>query len=187
MPKLKQREPLTEAEQNQVMANLGLVGQVVGRFARFEEYDDLFQEGVLELINSIRRFDASKGFEFSTYAGRCIKLRVKNARILNRMIRPSERIIFRQIREGTDVKVETEFNLDWFEARQPVNCEDESSQILSRLPEDQRNAIRATIIDGISGNQFSRTLGCSRSSIARRVRSGIKKLRHIIESERKQA
>ena len=52
--------------------NIGLVYKVINdNFACFKKgefYGDLFNEGCVALLKSIDKFDASKGFKFSTFA-----------------------------------------------------------------------------------------------------------------------
>jgi RNA polymerase sigma factor (sigma-70 family) len=57
------------AQQELVAANLGLVGAVLGPYARGgASVADLFQEGCLGLIAAVERFDHRRGVRFSTYA-----------------------------------------------------------------------------------------------------------------------
>lgn len=57
------------AEEALVQSNLPLVHAIIRRFAaRGVETDDLRQLGMLGLLKAIRRFDASYGVRFSTYA-----------------------------------------------------------------------------------------------------------------------
>lgn len=65
----------TLAKQALVQANLRLVQSVVSKFrrSRGSEVDsiklqDLLQEGMLGLIRAAEKYDAEKGFRFSTYA-----------------------------------------------------------------------------------------------------------------------
>lgn len=54
--------------------NLRLVLKIANSYKVNEiMFDDLFQEGCKILCNTIDKFDPSKGFQFSTYAGSCIK------------------------------------------------------------------------------------------------------------------
>lgn len=40
--------------------------------------EDYFQQGVLELIRCVEKYDPSKGYKFSTYAVKCITLKLKD-------------------------------------------------------------------------------------------------------------
>ncbi len=68
------------ARQEFVAANLGLVGSVLGPWARGGvPVADLFQEGCLGLITAVERFDHRRGVRFSTYATYWIRAFVGSA------------------------------------------------------------------------------------------------------------
>ena len=64
-----------------ICGNLRLVSQVVRRYARRADLDsdELFQEGVLGLIEALRRFDHTRGAAFATFALPWIRMQVMNA------------------------------------------------------------------------------------------------------------
>lgn len=68
---------LSSAECDMVEANTALVWHIVSRMAeRFPSHhdrNDLVQAGMIGLIEASRRFDESRGFSFSTFAGRRIQ------------------------------------------------------------------------------------------------------------------
>lgn len=61
-----------------VRANLRLVAMITGPLAarRHLDPDDLFQEGVLGLLEAVRRFDHTRGARFATFALPWIRMRV---------------------------------------------------------------------------------------------------------------
>ncbi|MGV3723887.1 MAG: sigma-70 family RNA polymerase sigma factor [Actinomycetota bacterium] len=68
------------AFERMVNANVPLVISVVRNYSNARlEPEDLVQEGMLGLCRAVERFDASKGFRFSTYATYWIKQRVLRA------------------------------------------------------------------------------------------------------------
>ena len=60
--------------------NLMLVHKVIrSKFKyNYNDYDDLYSEGVIGLINAVDSFDVSKGNKFSTYAFWCIYYNIIN-------------------------------------------------------------------------------------------------------------
>lgn len=46
----------------------GLVGSIVNKYSKYFDREDLFQVGMLGLINAYKNFDSSSGTKFSTYA-----------------------------------------------------------------------------------------------------------------------
>lgn len=62
-----------------VSTSLGLVGMIAESFLRTSagfEFDDLFQEGCIALLDAIRWFNPRRGIQFQTYAADCIRRRL---------------------------------------------------------------------------------------------------------------
>lgn len=55
-----------------------VVGAVVRKFGRSVEREELLQVGYIGLLNAIERFDASRGFRFSTYASHCVEGEIRH-------------------------------------------------------------------------------------------------------------
>ena len=69
-----------DARQRLVSANLRLVVAIAKRYqGRGVLLEDLVQEGNLELIRAVERFDYRRGFRFSTYAAWWIRYRITRA------------------------------------------------------------------------------------------------------------
>ena len=66
---LRAQEGDTDAEEELVELNIGLVRSIAQRFCgRGTELDDLIQIGTIGLIKAMRSFEVKRGFAFSTYA-----------------------------------------------------------------------------------------------------------------------
>lgn len=59
-----------------VRRHFALVKYLAGKCAGGAEFDDLVQEGVIGLLQAIRRFDPQKGSSFPTFATLCIQRRM---------------------------------------------------------------------------------------------------------------
>lgn len=54
-----------------ILDNLALVGEIAGKYVMYTkhmDYDDLFQEGCIGLMNAAKRYNPGRGVKFSTYA-----------------------------------------------------------------------------------------------------------------------
>jgi RNA polymerase sigma-32 factor len=79
-------------EERLVRSQLGLVGKLTQQYRLHGiEHEDLFQEGLLGLLEAIRRFDPGRGVRLSTYAAHWIRAYVFRYTIAN----------FRLVRVGT--------------------------------------------------------------------------------------
>lgn len=105
-----------------VKNNLPLVKMIVKRYVKvtYLSFDDLFQEGVLYLIEAIDRYDINKGFKFSTYAVPYIEGKLKKYISKNKSVFTIPYELISQIslyekliREGlNDEEIRKSMNLD---------------------------------------------------------------------------
>ncbi|MCD7732940.1 MAG: sigma-70 family RNA polymerase sigma factor [Oscillospiraceae bacterium] len=77
-----------------VSRHLETVGQLAGIYAgsatNGADFDDLYSEGLMGLMNAVRTYDESKGASFGTYAHTCINNRMINSLRRSNRIRGSE-------------------------------------------------------------------------------------------------
>lgn len=132
------------------------------------DQDDLFSEGLLALMNSVRTFDTNKSAGFMTYTSVCISNRMVNA------LKKSDRISKRE--EELDDKV-----LPYAHSPESILIEREA---ISELMEDIKYLSRlerdvfTLYIHGASYQDISNTLGVSQKSVdnaLRRVRTKLRK------------
>jgi RNA polymerase sigma factor (sigma-70 family) len=170
----KQYAPLTEEEQRLVEQHMRLVYMVVGRVVR-ANHDDYAQDGVFALVDAIRNYDPSKGFKFSTYAATCIRMSLFRKLSTDYLVRPPEYLVYRERKAGRPLAKAMHGPI---EDRAYVSEEiDDSESMLKDLTDMHREAIRATVIDGMSHAEAGRKFGCGKTCIGQRVHQGIKKLR----------
>ena len=77
---MKTNIQLLESDQDKfIEQNIGLVYKIAQKFTGHGVYlDDLVQEGCIGLINAARAYEPDKGYEFSTYASKCVRGRIMN-------------------------------------------------------------------------------------------------------------
>lgn len=63
-------------EDNLIVSLSYLVHSVVYRYRKFDNYDDLYQEGMVGLIRAVQKYDSDTSFHFTRYALWWIKTRV---------------------------------------------------------------------------------------------------------------
>lgn len=98
--------------------HLGLVHSCAQRFkGRGVEYDDIFQSGCIGLTKAAKKFDFSKGFQFSTYAVPVILGEIKALFRDNNSIK-----ISRKIKDFSNkVKIERENFVKFYEREPTIN------------------------------------------------------------------
>lgn len=112
----KTRDPRLEREL--VEANLRLVVRIArdNDHSRGRQLEDLVQEGCLGLVEAVRRFDPTKGAQFSTYAGFwirafVIRYNMNNVRVVRAVRTRADRVAFFQgVVGGSEVSFETATN-----------------------------------------------------------------------------
>lgn len=76
-----------EERNKRVEENLKLVSHSLA-LLKVQWNEDYFQQGVLELIRCAENYDETKGYKFSTYATKCIMLKLKDYIKRDYVIRP---------------------------------------------------------------------------------------------------
>jgi len=63
----------TEAEEKLIKHNLRLVAHIAGKYKGQYDADDLISIGSIGLLKAVKKYDYTKGNNFSTFASRCIE------------------------------------------------------------------------------------------------------------------
>lgn len=132
------------------------------------DQDDLFSEGLLGLMNSVKTFNKEKNASFLTYASVCISNRMLNA------LKKSDRILKRE--EGLDDRVLPSAHSpeSILIEREAINELVGDLKYLSRLERD----VFVLYIQGASYQNISEALGISPKSVdnaLRRIRTKLRK------------
>jgi len=144
-------------------------------------YLDLFQEGVVGLVEAVERFEPSRGFKFSTYArfrirGRALTYLQKHTRHPQNMSESDQLSLLVQ-------------NLETDEPDPDENAED--SFLLDRiyecveaLPEKEKEAFVAVILKEEEPKQVAKRMEISRSYLSRLLKKSWKRIRDMLDDLR---
>lgn len=164
-----------------INSNLKLIFNIINRYYSNSNYDieELFSFGVIGLIKAVDSYDIDKNYEFSTYAGRCIKNEIlmsfrKSNKYLNDIS------INEMISIGKD---DDEISLESMIMDDKVSMFDDISnrelvveirRLIDNLSEKDRKIIKLYFgFDGnkrISMDEIAHIIGCSTSSIYRIIK-----------------
>ena len=140
--------------------------------------DDIVSEGMLGLIKAANTFDETKGYQFSTYAGLCIR----NAMLM--YIRKLNKHWHKEISLYTPIGEDSEGNQLCYADVIQSDGEDfgeGNNRILLResigkLPEKDKEIMLA-VITGYKQREIAAMMGVQQSSISRRIKRIKRKLK----------
>lgn len=148
-----------------------LVYSAVGKYRRFNNYDDLFQEGMIGLVKAVRNYNPDLTFHFTRYAMWWIKSYIW------RSIKKSNAIRI----TGDETMIDDEAGIDNPES-QMLRSEQirQVRKIMTTLPDKHKNVIKLRY--GFEGEE------CSFQSLGEKLnmtREGIRQLEHRIITQLK--
>jgi len=157
-----------EAREALIVAYRPLVFWLAGKFNVFSSVkQDLIQEGMIALINSVDRFEYERGIKFSTFAWH---------RIRGQMINMIERSEYK-----APAPIPDEFIEHW---AAPVYDEDNEiwmsiEESIKKLPKREAEIISAIFKDGKEAKEIAAELGLDISHIYRIRRSAVAHLKEL--------
>ena len=157
-----------DAREAIIVAYRPLVFWLAGRFnVPSSVKQDLIQEGMIALINSVDRFEHKRGVKFSTFAWH---------RIRGQMINMIERGEHKAPTPISDEIIERWMTPIYDEDHEIWMCVEES---ISRLPKRESEIISAIFMDGKEPKEIACELGLDISHIYRLRRSAVAHLKEI--------
>ena len=160
---------LTKEERNKiVLENQGLIWHVINskHYYALGESEDLYQEGMLGLINAVENYDESQETKFSTYAVKAIQRHINRYISENKMIRIPQNTMIENyqieeyVKEHPDVEdseLENKFGISAFyrykdslfsviSGDAPISAEEGSSDSLMDFVEDKEQNVEKKVI-----------------------------------------
>lgn len=156
---------------------------------------ELFENGVLALVEALKTYQYEDSMPFSEYAGRFVReAMMESLRRATRPERPVEILPFAQIEEDSDWmdQIEAEepappsgkaADVIAFDGRDPLTSllSDESTRLiaiaLNRLPHAERVVLQMTFYDNLSPSQMAKKLDISIEEISALRNAGLRRLR----------
>ena len=159
-----------------VTENINLIYLVMKRFRnRGVDREDLFQIGAVGLTKAAQRFDESKGFAFSTYAGMS-----------------KQDIIIAMEADKNTSSIENESVLDYLDNKMSAEASDKPSetdkvinhiamqQALNSLDDSERRLIMLRYMQDKTQKQVAEVLGRNQVAISRMEKNTLAKLRRAM-------
>ncbi len=184
---------------NQLIENhFGMVVRIAQKYWG-HDYEDMFQVGVLGMIESIRTFKNERGILFSSWASRYIRMRISEYISRDNTISIPRYRIFRRIKEnvsgeqfisldekrGSNIKTGHELIGDGENISKDIENRTTVEKLLAILNEDERDVIEKIYFDGMSLREVGKTRGCTYAWIAVIRDKAIAKMRGQMKWEEK--
>ncbi len=144
-------------------------------------YLDLFQEGVVGLVEAVERFEPERGFKFSTYArfrirGRALTFLQKHAKHPQNMSESDQLALLMQNlpdeKQDPDENAQDSFLLDRI-----YEC-------VRLLPEKEKSAFVSVVLKEEEPKEVARRMKISRSYLSRLLKKSWKRIRDMLEDLR---
>ena len=175
---MKERDSF-DARQELIERYQPLVCKIVTALKPNEQlYLDLFQEGVVGLVEAVERFEPERGFKFSTYAtfrirGRALTYLQKSSRHNQPLSEMDKLALFTTGKE--------KFLKDPDDVAQDAFLLERIHYCIQELPSKERRAFEAVVINERPPKEVSRELGISRSYLSRLLKKSWRRIKLMIE------
>jgi len=172
--------------------HIRLICKIAAKYAACtdEPYEDLFQVGYFGLHSAAERFKPELGNRFSTFAYPYISGEILHyLRDRAPIIRPSRNESIPQV-TSLDRLIYSDSDLTLLDSIAAPSNEEISAELwtaLNQLKEKERSAIVLYYVDGLYLREVAKVLNSTPQTIGRRVKSGICKLRGLLNDARSEA
>ncbi|MBN2754391.1 MAG: sigma-70 family RNA polymerase sigma factor [Candidatus Goldbacteria bacterium] len=152
--------------------NSGLVKSIASKYCHYGVgFDDLYQEGVMGIMEAAKRFDETKGAKFSTYATYFVKGSIldylkkeKSINIIDMDIYENENIEFYRVESESPQEKEEEYIKTAF-------------VIPDDFPEAEKAVLELSLVEGKPFKEIARVLGISRERVRQLKQKGLRRLK----------
>jgi RNA polymerase sporulation-specific sigma factor len=168
-----------DARQELIERYQPLVCRIIGKLRPHEQvYLDLFQEGIVGLVEAVERFEPERGYKFSTYAtfrirGRALTYLQKASRH-NQQMPEMDKLALLTAGKEKMLKDPDDIAQDAFLLERIHYC-------IQELPPKERRAFEAVILQERAPKDVSQELGISRSYLSRLLKKSWRRIKLMIE------
>ncbi len=169
-----------------VESNIGLVKYIARLFLNTGyEYEELVQEGMVGLVKAAKTFDESRGFLFSTYAGKCIQKEIlaylKREKKHKRTVSFNQKIpVWGDI--CGEIRLEQLLGADQKEYEE-VWKRDLLERCVASLDEKEKEILRLYYGEGMKQSDIAERFQLSQPQICRLIRKSLEKMKKIVEGD----
>lgn len=168
-------DPSQYAKEQMILSNHGIVFSVMKNLSIPLTDEDMFQTGIIGLLKAINTFDASKGYQFSTYAFPIVRNELLMA------FRKSKRSVVAafslddnaDIGNGESVPY-AEMIADGKDYEENVVNSMFAQQIFERLESREKHIFTMFFVESRTQSEISKALGISQSYVSRIISSMVK-------------
>ena len=168
-------DPSQYAKEQMILSNHGIVFSVMKNLSIPLTDEDMFQSGIIGLLKAINTFDASKGYQFSTYAFPIVRNELLMA------FRKSKRSVVAafslddnaDIGNGESVPY-AEMIADGKDYEENVVNSMLAQQIFERLESREKHIFTMFFVESRTQSEISKALGISQSYVSRIISSMVK-------------
>lgn len=168
-------DPSQYAKEQMILSNHGIVFSVMKNLSIPLTDEDMFQTGIIGLLKAINTFDASKGYQFSTYAFPIVRNELLMA------FRKSKRSVVAAFSLDDNADIGNGESVPYAEMIADGKDYEENAvnsmlaqQIFERLESREKHIFTMFFVESRTQSEISKALGISQSYVSRIISSMVK-------------